>query len=145
MKTYHIMTLEDFHATMHLFDKTRGGHYMDLPTGKIIVAACFDRDEIEEQFHLALPNKIDLPHPMYEGNAPMGDEIAEHLHHWFTEHEKVEDRKKAASSATIAEIVRRAVARNPLFRVSVFPYRNGMGARSPQPTPPVNAADTPKP
>jgi len=119
MKTFHIMDLAEFHAVRETFHPQGGAHYIDLPSGKILVAARFADESAEEHFHARATGKIDLPHPAFSGNQALSADHVEHLAHLF-EGASAAEKKATAGKANIHEVVKRAAKIHPLMRLSAF-------------------------
>lgn len=123
MKTYHTMDLADWESLIKRgfpFDPSFGAHWIPLPNGRIFLVAKFSSDEMEARFAEATPSRRSLPHSVYEGTKTLSPEHVEELHHLFDEHESIEDRKKAASQATIFDVVRHVSKKYSLFRLTAF-------------------------
>jgi hypothetical protein len=116
-RTYHIMEKSEWRKYVHYFHPQYGSHYIDLPSGKILVAVTFMQDASEDFFETAV--KKSLPHPVWNGNETLDEEHVEELHHLF-DGATAEEKKAAASKATTKDVVARASKIHPLMKMRVW-------------------------
>jgi hypothetical protein len=117
-RTYHIMSKAEWMRFVHYFHPQYGSHYIDLPSGKILVAVSF-MQEASEDFFETTAAKNSLPHPVWNGNDTINPEHVEELHHLF-EGETADEKKAAASKATTKDVVARASKIHPLLRMRAW-------------------------
>jgi hypothetical protein len=95
-RTYHILSKDEWKKFVPTFHPQYGSHYIDLPSGKILVAVAFSSEASEEHFDSA--EKLSLPHPVWEGNQKLSAEhVAEIGHLGLTTDSTVLDAAKAAA------------------------------------------------
>lgn len=76
MKLHYISTAEEHQQSYKLFSSS---HYIDLPNGKILMAAEFGDDKTSEAKWRNRVNVLAFPHPL--SGKKIGYEIAQHLEH----------------------------------------------------------------
>jgi len=112
-KTYHTMEKTELAGVLNLFHPQHGSHYIDLPNGRILLAASFLTEGAEEAFGLQVKSLQSLPHPIFSGSDKISVGHVEELSHLFTS-------KEEARSATVRDVVKKATAIHPLMRLSAF-------------------------
>jgi hypothetical protein len=113
MRTYHTMDKAEFLTLTHLFHPQLGAHYIDMPTGRILVATSFANEWNEEEFHTRAKTKKSLPHPVWDGPYVISPAHQVELRHFFTTDDE-------AKNATVHDVVRKAAAIHPLMRLSTL-------------------------
>jgi hypothetical protein len=116
-RTYHVMSKDEWMRFVPYFHPQFGSHYIDLPSGKILVAVTFLQDASEDFFETAVKNS--LPHPVWNGNDTINAEHVDELHHLF-EGETPEEKKAAASKATTRDVAARASKIHPLMKMRAW-------------------------
>jgi hypothetical protein len=107
VKTFHIMAKDEWRKHIHSFHPQYGSHYIDLPSGKILVATSFASEASEEHFDNA--DKLSLPHPIWEGNQKLNaGHVAELGHLGITE------------AHTVLDVARTVSKIHPLMKLRVF-------------------------
>jgi len=106
--TYHIMDKAEWVKHVNLFHPQYGSHYIDLPSGKILMAANFGNEGSEEDF-LTSAQKDSLPHPVWEGTQKISSSQAAELAHLgiTTEH-------------TVLDVARAAAKIHPMLKLRTF-------------------------
>lgn len=114
MKQYFITTKEFAEKHAHCFCPKDGSHFIDLPSGEILIAVNFHSEATEEHWHgMAGPGAHEpLPHPMWDGNEP----IKPH-HHDKLKHLGGLSTMKAP---TVHDVAHHAGQRHPLMRLRRF-------------------------
>jgi hypothetical protein len=118
VKHYSIMEKDEWRRFVHHFHPQFGSHYIDLPSGQILVGYSFQQEASEDHF-FSTAKGLHLPHAVWHGNDPIGPEVAEHVHHLF-DGETTEEKKAAASKATTKDIAARASKIHPLLRMRAW-------------------------
>jgi hypothetical protein len=114
-RTFHIMAKDEWRKYINYFHPMYGSHYIDLPSGKILVAVSFMQEASEDYFE-ANAVRNSLPHPVWNGNDTINAEHVEELHDLF-EGATIEEKKAAASKATKKDVAARASKIHPLLRM----------------------------
>jgi hypothetical protein len=106
--TYHLMEKAEWFKHKDLFHPQYGSHYIDLPSGKVLVAATFGTEASEEHF-LATAHKDSLPHPVWEGTQKISASQAGELSHMgiTTDH-------------TVLDVARAAAKIHPKLKLRTF-------------------------
>lgn len=112
-KTYHTMDKAEWEGLVHLFHPQHGSHYIDLPNGRILLAATFASEGAEEAFSLQTTTLQSLPHPVFSGTDKISGAHAGELGHLFPN-------GKDAAQANVRDVIQKAAAIHPLMRLSVF-------------------------
>jgi hypothetical protein len=104
VRTFHVMDKAEWEKFIHSF---KDSHYIDLPSGKILVGTSFPNEASEEHFESA--SKLSLPHPVWEGNQKLSDEhVAELGHLGLT------------TNHTVLDVARTAAKIHPLLKLRAF-------------------------
>jgi hypothetical protein len=107
-RTFHIMEKDEWMRFVPYFHPMYGSHYIDLPSGKILVAVAFSTEGSEDHF-ADTAEKLSLPHPVLEGNQKLSVEHVAELSHLgiTTEH-------------TVLDVARAAAKIHPLVRLRIW-------------------------
>lgn len=118
-KTYHLMDKTEWLTLIDLFHPAYGSHYINLPNGRILLAASFSHEGSEEMFHMSAKTMTSLPHPVFQGTDPISvahaNELAAHSG-LFPE----PNAQQVAAKCTVRDIIARAAKEHPLMRLTVF-------------------------
>lgn len=119
-KTYHTIDKDELEEHKDWFDPIHGCHYIDLPNGRVLVAANFANEHQEHRFHTLTKTRKSLPHPVFNGHDKLHPDHHEELGHMFNEDDEHGDGVTHVSQATVHHVIRRAHKLHPLMKLSVF-------------------------
>jgi hypothetical protein len=118
VKTFHIMDKPEWGKFVPYFHQQSGSHYIDLPSGKILVAVAFSSEASENHFE-DNAGKDSLPHPVWNGNDTLTSSHVEELFHLFDGNTD-DEKKVAASKATTKDVAAKVSKIHPLMRLRIW-------------------------
>jgi hypothetical protein len=106
MNSYYIADKQVFIDNCDLFHQTLGAHYIDLPSGKILISAHFQQTHAGIEKWESLSGVNPLPHPLFAPATPLPPAAVTVL-----------SSLGIVTGHTVMDVIKAASAIHPLFKL----------------------------